>query len=148
MIKTKLTFNIQFRVLSKFNIYPHKIIKVKMTKSKYFIPKINLSYKMNFPFLPPMIMSLNLNTEHIIYSSREEVNLTIFSRIHSKPINIRWIRIGSHPYEKIMSFSTNIKIYNLEIKTSFFGLCFRDLGANKTDFDLVIIHFISAESCL
>ena len=26
-----------------------------------------------------------------------------FSRIHSKPNNIPWIRTGSHPYEKIMS---------------------------------------------
>ena len=25
------------------------------------------------------------------------------SRIHSKPINIRWIRTGSHPFEKMMS---------------------------------------------
>ena len=32
-----------------------------------------------------------------------EGNLKYFSRIHSKPINVQWIRTGSHPYEKIMS---------------------------------------------
>ena len=29
--------------------------------------------------------------------------MNVFSCIHSKPINIRWVRTGSHPYEKLMS---------------------------------------------
>ena len=111
-----------------------------MTKSEYFIPKFNLSYKMNFPFLPPMIMSLNLNTEHIIYSSREEVNLTIFSRIHTKPINIRWNRTGSHPYEKVMSSIVLYPVfYECHVVISWL---------KKTGFNLIVVHFISAESCV
>ena len=35
---------------------------------------------------------------HLHYGIKEYI-----SRIHSKPINIRWMRTGSHPYEKIMS---------------------------------------------
>ena len=31
------------------------------------------------------------------------INLIVISRIHSKPINIWWIRTGSHPYDNIMS---------------------------------------------
>ena len=43
----------------------------------------------------------------------------VFSRIHSKPINIRLIRTGSHQYEKLflasfVQFSTKIKMYNLK----------------------------------
>ena len=33
----------------------------------------------------------------------ENKNNKLLSRIASKPINIWWIRTGSHPYEKIMS---------------------------------------------
>ena len=49
--------------------------------------------------------------------------INIFSRIHSKPINIRWIRTSSHPYEKIMSSIVlypvfyEYKMYNHKIKT-------------------------------
>ena len=64
----------------------------------------------------------------------------LLSRIHLKPINIRWIRIGSHPYEKkpmssivLYPVSYEYKMYNHKIKTGF---------------NLIIVHFISAESCL
>ena len=48
------------------------------------------------------------------------------SCIHSNPINIRWIRSGSHPYEKSMSSIVlypvfyKFKMYNHKIKTNFF----------------------------
>ena len=52
-------------------------------------------------------------------------NIVIF-RIHSKPINIQWIRTGSHSYEKTslaiviyIQFSTNLQMYNYKIKTCF-----------------------------
>ena len=37
-------------------------------------------------------------------------------------------------------------MYNHKIKTSFFSRCLRHLGAKKTNFNLIIVHFIFAES--
>ena len=39
----------------------------------------------------------------IIEKIRLNMENNIFSRIHSKPILIWWIRTGSYPYEKTMS---------------------------------------------
>ena len=56
----------------------------------------------------------------------------IFSSMASTPINIRWIRTGSRPYwiPYYIQFSTNIKMYNHNIKTSFVSPCLRQLGAD------------------
>ena len=77
----------------------------------------------------------NIHSETIISSqiaknfNLKNCNTTnIFSRIHSKPLNIQWIRTGYHPNEKkvfptsyfsISIISTNIKMYNYNIKTIF-----------------------------
>ena len=64
---------------------------------------------------------------------------------------IRRIRTGFHPKLYLASYyiqlSTNIKMYNNKIKTSFFSLCLWLLRA-KNGFNLIFVHFISAESCL
>ena len=47
-----------------------------------------------------------------------------------------------------IQFSMNIKMYNHKIKTSFLARAIGILGLNKTDFNLIFVHFISAKSCL
>ena len=65
----------------------------------------------------------------------------------SKPISIRWIRIGSQPYYKIMyiielqKFSTNIKIKIIKFKSS-------APRASNNCFNLTFFILIPAESCL
>ena len=77
-----------------------------------------------------------------------------FSRIHSKPINIRWIGTGSRPCEKTMSSVVLYLVfydytkYNYKIKTIFFCLKRPKARAKETGFNLIIVRFISAERCL
>ena len=47
-----------------------------------------------------------------------------------------------------IQLSTNIKMHNHKIKTSFFSPCLRHLGSKKTGFKLIIVHSIFAESRL
>ena len=63
------------------------------------------------------------------------------SSMASKPITIRWIKIGSQPDWKIM--------YSIELQTIFyeyqnFQFCqpgLRPIGADKTGFNRIIFHF-------
>ena len=67
-------------------------------------------------------------------------------------IRIRWIEPVLIHTKKLclasyfIQLSTNIKMYNHKIKTSFFSL--RHLRVKKTSFNLIIVHSISAESRL
>ena len=78
-------------------------------------------------------VNTNLNwKEQLREQVKEQLKVRKYiSRIHLKPINIRWIRTGSHPYENFIQFSMNIKMHNHKIKTSFFSPCFSHLGAKK-----------------
>ena len=78
--------------------------------------------------------------------------INFFPSMASKLINIHWISepVLSHAEKKsIVSYyvhvSTNIKIYNHNIKTSFVNQCLQHHGAKITyieaSFNLIIIHF-------
>ena len=92
------------------------------------------------------------------YSSRIYYNQLTLSLHFAVQLRNRSISGGQEPVlihtEKscIVSYyvqlSTNIKMYSHNIKTSFLSPCLRHLGDNKTDFNLIIVHFISAENCL
>ena len=61
-------------------------------------------------------------------------------------ISARLKPILSHTEKSIIvmyyiQFSMNIKMYNHYIKTSFVRSCLWQLGAKKTGFNLIIIHF-------
>ena len=53
-----------------------------------------------------------------------------YSRIHTKPINVRWIRTGSHPYKNIMFGIVLCPVF-YKYKTRFLSPCLRHHGAKK-----------------
>ena len=71
------------------------------------------------------------------------LNRYIFYRMASKPINIRWIRTGSRPYRKsfiasfFRQFSTNTVLKIIKLIPVLLALA---VGANKSDFNLIILH--------
>ena len=68
----------------------------------------------------------------------------LISSMASKPINICWIKTSSHlsfiaSYYR--QFSTNIKMKNCKVLTSFVSLRLLPLRSNKTGFNLTIFLF-------
>ena len=62
----------------------------------------------------------------------------------TKPINVRWNRTGStilkiYVQHRITDYFSRI-LKNLKINTCFVSPCLRHLGAEKTDFNLIIVH--------
>ncbi len=92
-----------------------------------------------FPFLPkPLPLNGGQRRMKQTFPLNKNMLNHLFYRIHSKPINIQWIRTGSRPYEKIMS---SIVLYPVFCE-------YKKITIIRFLAHALIVHFITAESCL
>ena len=78
-----------------------------------------------------MPLKLEREREREKRKREREIVQNVFSRIHLKPINVRWIRTGCHPYEK--TNMSNIVLHPVfyeykNVQSQDLSPCFRHLG--------------------
>ena len=85
--------NIKSGLQKKYNQF--HMLSYNKTKINHYDKIYKIIQTLTFQFFK-FLTVLKLNLLKIV-----NLNHKFFSRIHLKPINIRWIITGSHPYEKL-----------------------------------------------